>query len=146
MAPNNEPKRLRQGKEYHEKIQKEWLKSAEGQIEIEKWMTKRSGRKGRMDIFVISDEKLAAIAEVKRSDWDAMTLTNVRRNVSRQVRQIWDYIESQLELGKDVSSGVLFRKRPKDADRMRLIERLFNEKGIAIVWKDETVAERKAQV
>ena len=28
---------------------------------------------------------------------------------------------------------------------MRLIERLFNEKGIAIVWKDETVAERKAQ-
>lgn len=145
MTPNNEPKHLRQGKEFHKKIQKEWHKSAEGFIESEKTMTKPSGRKGRMDIFVNSDETLVAIAEIKGSDWNAMTLTAVRRNVRRQARQIWDYIESQLELEKDVSPGVIFPKRPKDPDRMKLIEHLFNEEEITVVWKEETIAERKAR-
>ena len=145
MTPNNEPKHLRQGKEFHKKIQKEWHKSAEGSIESEITMTKPSGRKGRMDIFVNSDETLVAIAEIKGSDWDVMTLTAVRRNVRRQARQIWDYIESQLELEKDVSPGVIFPKRPKDPDRMKLIEHLFNEEEITVVWKEETIAERKAR-
>jgi len=43
-------------------------------------------------------EKLVAIAEIKASEWDAMTPTAVRRNVKRQARQIWSYIESQLEV------------------------------------------------
>jgi len=145
MTPNNEPKHLRQGKEVHKKIQNEWLKSAEGSIESEKTVTKPSGRKGRMDIFVNSDETLVAIAEIKDSDWDAMILTVVRRNVRRQAHQIWDYIESQLQLGKEVSPGVIFPKRPKDPDRMKLIEHLFNEEGITVVWEDETIAERKAR-
>ena len=145
MTLKNEPKRLRQGKEVHEKIQKEWHESAEGSIESEKTMTKPSGRKGRMDIFVTSDETLVAITEIKRSDWHAMTLTAVRRNVRRQAHQIWDYIESQLELGKDVSPGVIFPKLPKDTDRMKLIEQLFNEEGITVVWENETITKRKAR-
>jgi len=111
----------------------------------EKTMTKPSGRKGRMDIFVASDETLVAVAEIKCSKWDTMTLTAVRRNVRRQAHQIWDYIESQLELGKDVSPGVIFPKLPKDLDRMTLVEQAFNEEGITVVWEDETIAKRKAR-
>ena len=142
---NSEPKPLRRGKDFHKKIQKEWLDTAEGEVTPEKSMTKPSGRKGRMDIFVRSDEKLVAIAEIKNSDWDAMTPTALRRNVRRQARQIWDYIESQLELGKDVSPGVIFPKRSKDPDRIKLIEQLFDEEGIPVVWEDESIAERKAR-
>ena len=111
----------------------------------EKLITKPSGRKGRIDILVKSDETLVAIAEIKSSDLDAMTSTAVRRNVRRQTRQVWDYIESQLELGKDVSPGIIFTKRPKDYDRMNLIEQLFEDEGIQVVWEDESIAERKAR-
>jgi hypothetical protein len=140
---NNEPKLLRRGKDFHKKIQKGLLNTAEGEVTPEKLTIKPSGRKGRMDIFVKSDEILVAIAEIKDSNWDAMTSTAVRRNVKRQARQIWDYIESQLELGKEVSPGVIFPKRPKDPDCLNLIEQLFEEEGISVVWEDKSIAERK---
>ena len=145
MTESNEPKHLRHGKEVHKRIQKEWHKSAEGSIVSEKTITKPSGRKGRMDIFVANGETLVAIAEIKCSKWDAMTLATVRKNVRRQARQIWDYIESQLELGKDVSPGAIFPKLAKDPHRMKLVEQLFNEEGIAVVWEDETATKRKAR-
>ena len=103
-------------------------------------------RKGRIDIFVDDDgDKLVAVAEVKSSDWDKMTDSAVRRNVRRQIKQIWDYIESQLNVKKDVSPGIIFPKRPKDKERMRLIEELLEEEGIPVVWQDETIEERKAR-
>jgi hypothetical protein len=146
MTLSNEPKHLRHGKEVHKRIQKEWHKSAEGSIISEKAVTKPSGRKGRMDIFVASDETLVAVAEIKCSKWDTMTLVAVRRNVRRQARQIWDYIRSQLDLEKDVSPGVIFPKLPKDTRRMKLVEQLFNEEGIAVVWEDETATKRKTRL
>jgi len=142
---NHEPRRLRQGREVHKRIQRGWHRSAEGFDIDEKTITKPCGRKGRIDIFVASKQILAAVAEVKCSDWDRMTLATVRRNVRRQACQIWDYIESQLELGKDVSPGVIFPKLPKDLHRMKLVEQLFNEEGIAVIWEDETIAKRKAR-
>ena len=144
-SKNNEPKCLHRGKEFHKKIQKEWLNSATGEVTPEKSITKPSRRKGRVDIFVRSDETLVAIAEIKASDWDSMGSAAVRRNVKRQVRQIWDYIKSQLELGKEVSPGIIIPRRPKDPNRMKLIEQLFDEEGIPVVWEDETITERKAR-
>ena len=140
-----EPKQLRRGKDFHKKIQKEWLNSAEGIVKPERGILKPSGRKGRIDIFVKSDEELVAVVEIKNSNWNAMTDEAVRRNVNRQASQIWDYIESQLDLGKEPTPGVIFPERPRDLDRMNLIERLFEEKGISVVWEDESTAERKAR-
>lgn len=141
-----EPTQLSRGKDFHKKMQADWLNTAEGKILIEKAITKPTGRKGRIDIFVDEDgDKLVAVAEVKASDWDKMTDSAVRRNVRRQLKQIWDYIESQLNVKKDVSPGIIFPKRPKDKERMRLIEELFEEEGIPVVWQDETIEERKAR-
>ena len=142
----NEPTQLRRGKAFHNEMQADWLKTAEGLVSKEKTITKPTGRKGRIDIFVDdAGDKLVAIAEVKNSDWDKMTDSAVRRNVRRQIKQIWDYIDSQLSEKKDVSPGVIFPKRPKDKERMKLIERLFEEEGIPVVWQDETIEERKAR-
>lgn len=142
----NEPAQLSCGKDFHKKMQTDWLNTAEGKILIEKAITKPSGRKGRMDIFVDDDgNNLVAVAEVKASDWDKMTDTAIRRNVKRQIKQIWDYIDSQLADRKDVSPGVIFSKRPKVNSRMKLIEQLFEGEGIPVVWQDETIEERKAR-
>ncbi len=141
-----EQTQLRRGKAFHRKMQVDWLNTAEGKILIEKAITKPTGRKGRIDIFVDDDgDKLVAVAEVKASDWDKMTDSAVRRNVRRQIKQIWDYIESQLKMKKDVSPGIIFPKRPKDQERMRLIEEMFEEEGIPVVWQNETIEERKAR-
>ena len=141
----HEPRQLFKGKGFHKKIQKVWHKNAEGDVKTEKWMIKPSERKGRMDVFVKSDDALVAIAEIKCSDWDAMTPIAVRKNVMRQVNQVWDYIESQLNLGKDVSPGVIFPNRPKNPNRINLIEDLFNGRGIQVVWEDESIQEGKAR-
>lgn len=146
IKTNKEPKRLRRGKEFHKKIQADWINTAEGQVLIEKAVNKPTGRKGRIDIFVSdAGDKMVALAEVKASDWDKMTDSAVRRNVKRQIKQIWDYIDSQLVKQKDVSPGVIFPERPKDKTRMRLIEDMFEEEGIPVVWQDETIEERKAR-
>ena len=141
----NEPKHLRQGKKFHRELQDDWHKTATGKVKHEEEIIKPSGRKERIDIFVNADANLVAVVEIKASDWDAMTLTALRRNVSRYANQIWDYIESQLARGKDVSPGVIFPKKPKNLNRIRLIEQLFDERGIPVVWKDESIEERKAR-
>ncbi len=146
IKTNKEPKRLRRGKALHKEIQADWINTAEGQVLTEKAVTKPTGRKGRIDIFVNdAGDKLVALAEVKASDWDKMTDSAVRRNVRRQIKQIWDYIDSQLVKQKDVSPGVIFPERPKDKTRMTLIEDMFEEEGIPVVWQDETIEERKAR-
>lgn len=141
-----QPLQLRRGKALHKKMQADWIKTAKGKILIEKAIIKPTGRKGRIDIFVDDDgSRSVAVAEVKATDWDKMTDSAVRRNIKRQVKQIWDYIESQLAEKKQISTGIIFPKRPKNKARMKLIEESFEAEGIPVVWQDETIEERKAR-
>ena len=148
-SKGKEPERFVQGKQFHKNLQRDWengANRAQGKrMTHEEEIIKPSGRKGRIDIFVDADDNLMAIVEVKSTDWNRMTLEAVRRNVRRQANQIWDYIESQLEQGKDVSPGIIFPERPKSQERLELIEALFDERGIPVVWQDESIEERKAR-
>ena len=153
MKHRKEPEQLRRGKDFHKKIQKDWSGTAEGNVTPERFVTKQNRRKGRVDVVVDDDKEngTIAIVEIKATDWDRMTDQAVRRNIRRQIKQVWDYIESQIVKGeyttdgerKDVCPGITFPKRPKDKARMVLIESLFLEDGIPVVWDDETIDERK---
>ncbi|MBN1273446.1 MAG: hypothetical protein JXB26_14355 [Candidatus Aminicenantes bacterium] len=99
-----------------------------------------------MDIFVGNElsDNLVAVVEIKASDWDRMKPAAVRRNAMRQARQIWSYIDAQIELeGKEVSPGVIFPKHPSDPKRLERIEEIFNDRGIQVVWHDESVEDLK---
>lgn len=98
-----------------------------------------------MDVLVDADDELCAVVEIKASDWDRMSEKAVRRNVRRQVRQIWGYIESKLADGKTVCPGVVFPQRPSSQSRLKLIEQLFEDEGIPVVWQDETTDERRSR-
>ena len=146
---NKEPERLRRGKDFHKKIQKEWLETAQGIILPEKTIRRLTQRRGRIDIFVDDDsnENHVAVVEIKASDWDQMKPKAVRRNAMRQVRQIWSYIDAQLELeGKEVSPGIIFPTRPSDIERLKAIEQIFNNWGIQVVWHDEAIDELKERM
>lgn len=145
---NPEPKRLREGKAFHKKVQDDWEAEAEGDVRTEMTVKKEVMGKeetGRLDVFVSDDgSEVRAIVEIKDSDWDKMTPQAVQRNVRRQARQIWKYIElQQTEVG--VCPGIVFPKGPSDPKRLELIEHLFEEEGIPVVWEDESTAERKAR-
>ena len=140
-----EPKRLRDGKAFHTKVQADWEANAEGDVETELTVKKEGLRPGRLDVFVSEDgSEVRAIVEIKHSDWDKMTPQAVRRNARRQSRQIWRYVELQPTLD-GICPGIVFPKRPSDPERLRLIEQLFEEEGIAVAWEDESTAERKAR-
>lgn len=141
----NEPEQLRHGKLFHRKVQDSWLRDAEGKVTVETRVAKPDGRPGRVDIFVNPDKDDGAIVEIKASDWDRMTPRAVRRNVRRQAKQIWDYIEPQGRKGKSVSLGIIFPKRPVSPERLRLVEDLFWEQDIPVVWEDEMKEERRAR-
>lgn len=143
MSSRPEPANLVRGKKFHRTVQEEWLRDADGPVFIEHGTTKPNGRRGRMDVYVSPDEGPVAVCEIKASDWDAMTERNVKRNVRRQIKQIWDYIETELEKA-NVSAGIIFPRRPTIPGRLKQIEDLFNDEGIQVVWQDETIGERKA--
>ena len=139
-----EPVNLKKGKVFHKLIQKEWEETAEGIPMSEKTIKKQSGRRGRVDILVDDDDPdgTAAIVEIKATDWDAIAEKNVRRNVRRQIKQIWDYIESQIYQGeyvtdglnKSISPGIIFPSKPKDEERLKFIEEILEHLGL---WTDK---------
>ena len=150
MAGKREPERLRRGRAFHVRVQKEWLANAEGSPKVERSVTTPGDRRGRIDVYVDDNEGLVALVEIKHTDWDRMSPTAVRRNVRRQIRQIWRYVESQLkgfgpDKKSDVCAGVVFPTRPSDSNRLEFIEGLFEEEGIAVVWEDESVEQRAAR-
>ena len=142
----HEPKRLRRGKAFHKKLQKEWHEEAQGVVEDEYSVSLPNGRKGRMDIHVTAGNQFCAVVEIKASDWDSMTPSALRRNARRQIRQIWKYIDSQLEAGHSVSPGVIFPELPSDPEVTALIESIFNEEDIQVVWHTETIAELRKRL
>ena len=147
MISSREPDKLRRGKEFHRKVQEDWKREAEGTISSERVIKKPSGRRGRVDIFVDDDSKygVVAIVEIKATDWDRMTEKAVRRNVQRQIKQVCNYIESQIIQGEyvrtgegtDVCPGIIFPQHPKEEARKQWIEDKFNDEGIVVVWDNE---------
>jgi hypothetical protein len=95
-----------------------------------------------MDIHVDAGN-LTACVELKNSNWDEMTPVAVKKNARRQINQIWDYIDSDVGRAEDICPGVVFPKRPRNLARKQLIEEMFNERGIQVVWEDEALRTMK---
>ena len=141
----NSIRRLRKGYKFHLKIQNEWKREAHGEIEKEKRCIKPNGRRGRIDIHAQDNEdnKLVACVEVKNTNWDKIDNKSIAAYVNRQANQEWDYIESELEKGKKVSPGIIFPRTPRSKSRLVLIDKLFDKRGIPVVWMNESFEERK---
>ena len=144
-----EPAALKRGKAFHRAIQQEWRVETEGRVLVEKHILTTSGRTGRVDVLVDDDSPggCLAIVEIRATDWDKIKEANLRRNIRRQVRQVWRYIESQIlggeyvstGLGKDVCPGIVFPHIPKSQRRRKLVEESFADEGIVVVWHDEKI-------
>jgi len=143
MIMAKEPSVLKKGKQFHKRVQYEWSLTAEGLVKSEKIVEMAGDKKGRVDIFVEEiGENLVSVVEIKNTNWDKIKPENIQRNVKRQARQIWKYIESQTDLeGKEVSPGIIFPKLPMDPDKLMQIESVFGDEWIQVVWENEPIDE-----
>jgi len=140
-----EPSALKRGKAFHKEVQSEWERTAKGKVRCEKGITKVDDSRGRIDIHVDAGDGLVAVVEVKSTNWTRMSDSQVRRTVCEYSRQIWEYIEHELEKNADVSPGIVLLGMPDDPERVTLIEELFGEECISAVWQDETMEEARAR-
>ncbi len=139
---------MRRGKQFHKLIQREWLTTTkDGRPRPERFIKRLNSRNGRVDILVEELGEFVSIVEIKCTNWDKMRNKNVIRNMRRQIRQIWNYVDAELEIyGKQVCPGIIFPKLPRDPKRCEQIEAMFNKSGIQVIWHNESIDHLKLRV
>lgn len=95
-------------------------------------------KSGRIDIKIDEGLPFIAIIEMKATDWNRISRTNIRSTVQRHARQIWRYIDDYVEnRGRDVCPSLVY-ERPPRSDRVKTeIEGILNERFIQVVWRKE---------
>lgn len=144
----HEPEILRRGKAFHKRVQAEWVATAkDGTPCPERTIRRLNGRRGRVDLLIEELGDFVSVIEIKATDWDCMAEGNIARNVRRQIRQLWSYIDAELEIyGMQVCPGIIFPALPKDSGRLETIERMFNADGIQVVWQNESLVALKQRM
>ncbi len=135
-----EPSVLRRGKRLEAQEKAGWSRRKGEELLFEKRVVDPRGKRGRLDIFVRSDDQLAAIGEVKATNWDKVRPNRVRALASRHARQVWRYIDTHLGQGLDVSPGIIYPRPPRSSRKRALVEETLNGKLIQCVWRREPPA------
>ena len=129
-------KDIERGRRFEADEKDGWRKLDDGEAQFEA-ATEYGGKKGRIDILVEELGDFVSVIEVKASDWNRMAPHRVRPNALRHARQIWRYINREVDAGKDVCPGVVYREAPNDANIKGQVEGILNERGIQVVWRDD---------
>lgn len=125
-------KRIKRGREFERWERKQWQDEIESEAPTE-W----KGKRGRIDIrFLDENEGYVVVVELKATDWNKMADHRVRPNVLSHARQLWRYINSELE-EYDVIPSLAYPVSPNDENRKTQIEAILNERAIQVVWRDE---------
>jgi hypothetical protein len=143
-----EPDILSRGKEFHKRVQLDWLNTASGDVKKEhnKDLTfgtpdaSRRVRRGRLDLFIdLTGEAdgYVVVTEIKSTDWDRIAPHRVRPLLHSHRRQVWKYIEQYLDGdGLSVMAGLIYPREPSSTSLRDSIEAYLNEHSLQCVWYD----------
>jgi hypothetical protein len=116
-----EPYLLKRGKEFQKIVQvdfnqnnKSGILCLEQHVSFEKIDNIKQER-GRMDLFIHDDsDDYVSVFEIKATDWDKIKEKNIKRNLYRHSKQLFNYIEKFLSVdNKDVCHGIIYPSPPK---------------------------------
>ncbi len=128
--------RVRRGREFERWERSQWKGELNENAEFEA-QTKWRGKRGRVDIRLIdSQDGNTIVVEIKATKWDAMKAHRVRPNAMRHARQLWRYVDAELE-NQDATPAIIYPKSPKVPGRKQQIEDILIEQFIQVVWRDE---------
>ena len=126
---------IKRGRDFEEKETREWLDIPDGEAGFEVH-TEWKGKKGRIDIRVEELGDFVSVIELKATDWDRILPHRIRVTALRHARQLWRYVEKELESELDVCPGVIYQKQPASQELQQRVEDILNEKMIQVVWRD----------
>ena len=140
---------LKKGKEFHAKVQRDFLEnSKDGEAYQEQFVSfeelKRVRQKsGRMDVFIDDLGDFVTIIEIKATDWDKIKPKNVKRNLYRHQRQVFQYVEKYVEIDNtDVCLGIIYPEPPKKEGLREFVENYMTENyGLPVYWYSEISSE-----
>ena len=143
------PKRLRRGNLFQEIVQADFIANTQGggverefHINFGPASKKRDGtpRTGRVDIWVddLGDDAIA-VYEIKATDWDHITPRNVRRNIYRHQKQLFDYVYKYNFIDNlQVSYGLIYPFPPaREGLREDLEELAMSAYHAPVYWYTE---------
>ena len=128
-------KRAKRGRTFENWERSRWIGPDNAGIEPEA-ATVWKGRRGRIDMRLIDNQEgHTIVVETKATDWDAMAPHRVRPNALRHSRQLWRYIEAELE-DRPVLPALIYPTEPETPGRKEQIEAILHERLIQVVWRD----------
>ena len=128
-------KRVKLGRKFEVWERSKWNSPDHEGVEIEA-STAWRGRRGRIDLRLVDDDEgHAIIVETKATDWDRMAPHRVRPNTLRHARQLWRYIDAELEDGA-VLPALVYPAEPNTPGRKDEIEAILHERSIQVVWRE----------
>ena len=125
-----EPLQLRRGKQFQKIVQADYANnSLGGIIGIEETVNfnelpEVKQKSGRMDIIIHdTTEDYVMIMEIKATDWDKIKPQNIKRNLYRHSKQLYNYIDKFLQIDdKTVGLAMIYPEPPKKEGLRNQIE------------------------
>lgn len=131
---SREPRRLASGKSFQRIVQADFeAHSKDGRVRREQRVTfeRLKGirqKSGRMDILIAEIGNFVTILEIKATDWDRIKPGNVKKNLCKHQRQLFNYVDKYVEVDKlDVCLGLIYPKPPKKKGLREFVERRLEE-------------------
>jgi hypothetical protein len=101
-------KRRERGRRFERWERTQWNEEIESEV-----ATKWKGKRGRIDIRIVDEEEgISIVVELKATNWDMVAAHRIRPNVLRHARQIWRYIDTELNDNIDVVPALVYPSSP----------------------------------
>ncbi|NKB33488.1 MAG: hypothetical protein GKR91_10360 [Pseudomonadales bacterium] len=141
----SEPKILKRGKLFHQIVQRDFEAGTKGGGVIPESFvsfvdyTAVKKQSGRIDIFIKCEGDSVAIFEIKATNWDRIKFKNVRRNIYRHQKQLFDYVYKYYEIDELFATiGVIYPSPPNAEGLREYIEDLCeNDYFFPAYWYSE---------
>jgi len=146
-----EPVQLKRGKIFQKIVQEDFkLTSKNGAVLPEKPvsfenMEKIKQRSGRMDILITELGDFVTILEIKATDWDNIKPKNIKKNLYRHQKQLFNYVDKFIDIDKtDVCIGIIYPEPPKKIGLRQFIDDYLDENyGVPAYWYNEIKSEEE---
>lgn len=130
-------KRIRAGRAFEKAERREWLPSKCGDPDDARFEapTILARKRGRIDVR-LEWRGLVVLIELKATNWNRMKTHRVRPNALRHIRQLYRYVDGELERGTDgICHGIVYARAPQQIARRKFLEALFREHFVQLVWR-----------
>jgi hypothetical protein len=139
-----EPEQLKRGKKFQKVVQRDFQQHTKnGEVQSERAvsferLSQIRQKSGRMDILITELGDFVTILEIKATNWDKIKPKNIKKNLCRHKKQLFNYVDKYLNVDKlHVCIGIIYPEPPRKKGLREDIEEYLEEYGVPAYWYSE---------